>query len=122
MNHAKNKSLWSIAMGREKVGDYSSIETFKKPHLSEFPSKKDVYMTEADNIILKNFLSKKHQTIGELLTINNIEGSSIMASIEKLMSLGMIKRDWEKEEEMHTDVIYSLTYEGGYIAQNKLSI
>ena len=60
--------------------------------------------------------------MGDLLTINTIEGSLIISSIEKLVNLGFVKRDWQKEEQMRTDVIYSLTHEGEYIAQKKMPI
>ncbi len=135
MKLAKNRSLWELAKekkssinllpagsraDREKIGQYnieSKIQIFEFP---EIPEAGEAYMTEADKILLRNFVSKKHQTMGDILTVNDMDGSAIISSLEKLVNLGLIKRNWEKEEEMHTDIIYSLTQEGHYIAMQRL--
>ena len=124
MKLAKNNSLWEVSaktspprqfrVDREKIGDYMIQQ------VQTHPIETDVYMTEEDKTLLKNFLSKRHQTLGDLLTINTVDGSSIMSSLEKLVSFGLVHRDWEKEEDLHIDVVYSLTAEGHYIVTQKI--
>lgn len=133
MRSARKNSLWELrhrsreiklieqsSTEREKIGEY---KTSKNPTLMpQFMSKENLYMTDPDKAVLKNFSQKKNQTLGDLMTINAIDGSSIISSLEKLVNFGLVKRDWEKEEEMHTDVIYSITPEGEYVVQKKVSL
>ncbi len=86
----------------------------------EQTTRADIYMTDSDTALLKNFLHKRHQTLGDLLTINTMDGSSTISSLDKLVSFGLVARDWEKESEMHVDAVYSLTTEGNYIVNQKL--
>lgn len=118
---ARSSNLWDLANKKRPIGEYR-IQNKKLMHIPDFKSKENLYITEYDRSVLKNFYQKKSQTLGDLLTINIIEGSLIISSLEKLVNLGLVKRDWEKEEEMHTDVVYSLTCEGEYIAQKKMPI
>lgn len=116
---AKAGSLWEITIRREKIGNYKRIKNritpLHLPHLDQ-----EIYITEDDKAILKNFSMRKSQTLSDLLTINRLEGSSIISSLEKLVNFGLVKRDWEKEEEIHAEAIYSLTHEGECIAQKKI--
>ena len=141
MKHAKSSSLWELTFGgeskekvrfrvdkekiaggrpmdllRPSIGNYIILQN---PITQTFQPKTDIYMADGDRALLENFLSKRHQTLGDLLTINRMDGSSIISSLEKLVSFGLIRRDWEKEAELHIDVVYSLTPEGHYIATQK---
>lgn len=119
-------SIWSITEGKRRVkqtcfrvdiGNVGKYISSRRP----VNQKTDVYMTEADKALLENFLIKNHQTLGDLLTANNMEGSSIVSSLERLVSFGLIRRDWQKETELHTNALYSLTQEGHYIGKKLTS-
>ncbi len=69
-------------------------------------------MSEVDVDVLRNFFRKKYQTLGDLLTLNSEDGSRVMSSVQKLVSYGFVKRDWELEDRLKQDVIYAITKEG----------
>ena len=55
--------------------------------------------------------------MSDILTSNIRDGSRIISSLEKLVELGFVKRDWEKELEMNSNIVYSLTPEGRYVVE-----
>lgn len=112
-------SIWSITEGK-RVKQPGRVDIGVREHTSSrrpINQKTDIYMTEADKALLEIFLIKNHQTLGDLLTTNSMEGSSIISSLERLVSFGLIRRDWQKETELHTNTFYSLTQEGHYIGK-----
>ncbi len=121
---AKNegKTLWNSA-GRNAASadpikrDYRLLERLS-PDMGNL--KTDVHITQDDSELLRNFLQNRQMTMGDLVTVNNLIGSKIIASLEKLVSFGLVRRNWDKEAEMHTDVVYSLTPEGHYVATKNI--
>ena len=79
-------------------------------------------ISNVDSDILRNFCTKKYQTLGDLLTLNTEDGASVMRSVEKLVSFGFLQRDWELEDRMKQDVIYAITKEGKDLAVKEVEI
>ena len=123
---ASNKStLWDLAksdlrkgINPGEVGQEYKVLAKLAPKTGNVQT--DMPITTEDCEILKNFLQNRQMTIVDLFTVNNLKGSKIAASLEKLVDFGLIKRDWDKEAQMHTDVVYSLTPEGHYVATKRI--
>lgn len=75
-------------------------------------SRQQPYLTMYDTEVLKNFVRLTSQTLSDILTNNSMEGSKSIESLHKLVSFGLIRRDWEKELETKSDVVYTITPEG----------
>ena len=113
---ADTQALISESVIKDSKRDYKLIERLSKG----FNQKTELSITNYDREILKNFLENRQMSMGDLFTLNNIEGSQIVASLEKLVDFGLVKRDWDREVEMHIDVVYSLTPEGHHIATKNI--
>ena len=129
MKFAKISELWSLGNRRVSDGRLTSLssQTVEREGIGEYRVQQhvpytsliheDVHLSDEDKELLKNFLKNKSQTMGDILTINTREGSKIITSLDKLVDLGFVKRDWEKEVEMGELTIYSITPDGRYMAQ-----
>ncbi len=84
--------------------------------------REEFQMSEVDSDVLRNFYRKKHQTLGDLLTLNPEDGATIMSSVQKLVNFGFVKRDWEMEDRLKQDVIYAITKEGKELVIKEVEI
>ncbi len=87
---------------------------------SSIMRREEFEMSDIDTDVLRNFLSKRYQTLGDILTINPEEGSNVMTSVQKLVRFGLLQRDWELEHKMKEDVIYAITREGKELIAKEL--
>ncbi len=87
---------------------------------SSIMRREEFEMSDVDTDVLRNFLSKSYQTLGDILTINPEEGSNVMTSVQKLVRFGLLQRDWELEHKMKEDVIYAITREGKELIAKEL--
>ena len=102
---------------REAIGEYKLQQQGHSPLPFLHLTHEDFHLTDEDKELLLNFFRNRSQTMGDILTLNNNEGSKIISCLEKLVDLGFLKRDWEKEVESGEKAVYSITPEGRYIAE-----
>ncbi len=118
-------NLWTLAgrwrsggsvykyVERDGVGEYKKMQ----PAIYQKSDSNSINLNKEDSELLKNFLKNRSQTMGDVLTVNRRDGSTIISSLERLIALGFVKRDWEKELELHESIVYSITSEGRHLAE-----
>ena len=120
MIRSAGRTLWDLESQKmdlpSHIRNYKTLEWLS----NKIDQKTNLSINLDDKTVLRNFLENRQMTLGDILTLNNLEGSRIISSLEKLVNFGLVRRDWNKEVEMHTDVVYSITPEGHYIATSKV--